>query len=89
MDFALALDRADATMEREMTTYLVDAARNGDLKATTFWLERRVPEYRHQSKNELSGPDGGAIEIHATPSAAAALVRQAFGAHGATTIENE
>jgi hypothetical protein len=91
VEFAAALERADGVIEQEMTSYITQAARGEDpstsLRAAQFWLERRRTEYRPASRNEVSGPDGGAIEINATPEHAAALVRQMFGSHGAKKAE--
>lgn len=62
-DFAQAVEKAEAQVEEEMTQVLLDAGKKGEWRAAAFWLERRRKDYRPQSRNEITGADGGPVEI--------------------------
>lgn len=58
--FAVDVRRAIAESENEVLGYLRDAAEAGDLKAATWWLERRHPErwgakIQHVVRQEVDG----------------------------------
>jgi hypothetical protein len=63
----------------------------GDWKALAWKLEKLHPKsFAQVTKQEVTGKDGGAIVVQgeATPEAAAALLREAFGDHARKALED-
>lgn len=70
-EFAMAYEQGRAALCEEVSTMLLDAARNGSVDAMKFALERRCGWHK-QSKQEieLAGkPDGPMIHISLTQAA--------------------
>lgn len=74
---------AEANVEKTITVALVDAAKAGDMRAAQFYLERRVPEWRQKSEQNVTA------NVAATPAAAAAAVREAFGERGSVGASDD
>lgn len=76
--FTADVEEAEASVEQAMTaTILKSAVKDGDWRAAQLWLERRRAAWRPHSKVDTD------VRVDATPAAAAAAVREAFGGHAA------
>lgn len=64
-DFADAIKRGRARADAEVTSQLFKKVRKGDLGAI-IWYEKTRKKYSDRVDTEVSGPNGGAIEIKAT-----------------------
>ena len=79
--FAKEFTGAAHEFEGELVKSLRANAKKGDTKAAAWLLEHGTSRWSAKQQVEHSGPDGGPVEIAATPETAAALVRQKFGEH--------
>ena len=54
-EFAEQITRAEAEAELRYTSMIFEAARSGDVRASSFWLERRRPEeWGQRAKTEVA-----------------------------------
>lgn len=71
--FCAALDRAEAEAESRCVTQIIKAIEDGSTTDAKWWLERRrYNDWRPRS--ELTGRDGGPIEIRQTVDDTSALL---------------
>jgi len=63
--FSERLTRAEAEASMAALRSIRRAAMDGDWRAAAWWLERRRPESFGRKPVEISGPNGGPIEIRA------------------------
>lgn len=64
LDFMEAVERAEAESEVRDVAIIARAAATGTWQAAAWRLERKYPrKYGRFDRNEISGPDGGAVRI--------------------------
>jgi len=63
-EFMKALKKGKEVVDREVENSLLEQARSGNMTAIIFWLKNRKPrQWRDKQTREISGPEGGAIEV--------------------------
>lgn len=82
-DMAEACDMAEATAEADIASTLIEQAHGKDFRATLAWLQhRRRDDWKPPTvSTEVSGPDGGPIEL-ADVRAKVASVLDRYAAEG-------
>jgi hypothetical protein len=64
LDVLETVERARAQAEVRNVAIINNAAANGTWQAAAWWLERTMPQkYGRRLQTEVSGPDGGAIDV--------------------------
>ncbi len=61
--FCEAVDQAEAKAENIAVLALQREVLRGDMRAVTFYLERRYPARWGRTVTELTGPEGGPVEF--------------------------
>ena len=63
LDFSDAIERAESESQVIAVNYLMKAVPTAP-NAAIAWLERRFPrEWQRSERHELSGPDGGPVQV--------------------------
>lgn len=85
-EFANAVAEAEGARAVRWLTVIDSAAQAGDAKAAEWMLERVHPqEFGRRTAIEMSGANGGPIEIATAKQSAFAKLRERIGQRGGTT----
>ena len=77
---------AESKPEKKMLKVVFDAAQGGEWKAASWWLARRVGEYREKAELKQS-IEVESKEVEATPQKAGEIMRRLFKGAGPAPIE--